>query len=57
VAAVACGADADGRVTLEPELRILVDDHTELQQTESCETLDVQLGGSGRWAGLSDPGP
>lgn len=52
--AVAC-ADDDGRVTLEPELRIVVDDDTELQRTENCETLDFQIDWSDRWADLPDP--
>ncbi len=48
-------ADEDGRVTLEPELRIVVDDDTELQRTENCETLDLQVSGPGRWADPPDP--
>lgn len=49
-------ADDDGRVTLDPELRIVMDDDTELQRTENCETLDIQFNEPGGWAGLSDPG-
>lgn len=53
--AVACADADDGRVTLEPELRIVVDDDTELQLTENCQTLDFQVEHSGRWACLPDP--